>query len=71
MSEWISIGDRLPPRQKKVLIIEKGGRCIVGYYGSSSGSYEGDDFWAALTGGYDSYPTTNVTHWMPLPEPPK
>lgn len=55
MSEWISVKDRLP---------DKGGRYIVhdltlgvqGYY------YHPDVYCPAWK---------TVTHWMPLPEPPK
>ena len=64
MSEWISVSDWLPQDAKPVIIA---GGC--GHYSHKCGKWftnmERDNFgeyrpicWA-------------VTHWMPLPEPPK
>lgn len=53
-----------------VLICERGGRRQVAKW------CEGDwgappCWWVQLTGrGPESYPTLDVTHWMPLPPPP-
>ena len=58
--EWISVESRLPERGQKVL-----------YYfdvtGVSAGQYLGDNCF----GGKLGFLCGDVTHWMPLPEPPK
>lgn len=53
---WVSVKDRLPDKIGKVLVIDNGKVDI----NSWAGKYEG---WY--------YANKNITHWMPLPEPPK
>ena len=62
--EWISVKDRLP--EEKV-------NCIVHYQHSYC---DNDGYWAIGFCCYDGEkfqfdPAYKVTHWMPLPEPPK
>lgn len=70
MSEWISVKDRLPEDERDVLA----------YYGFDKGNgVLGMRFIGVLS--YFAYDTNphwqhehtglRVTHWMPLPEPPK
>ena len=64
VQEWISVNDRLP--EEKV-------NCIVHY---KHAYCDNDDFWAIGMCFYDGnkfqlYWSYKVTHWMPLPEPPK
>ena len=64
VQEWISVDDRLP--EEKV-------NCIVHY---KHAYCDNDDFWAIGMCFYDGnkfqlYWSYKVTHWMPLPEPPK
>jgi hypothetical protein len=68
--EWISVEDRLPTEQREVLA----------YYGFDNGDGDlGMMFTGVLTYfAYDKKPhfqhedlRLRVTHWMPLPEPPK
>ena len=69
MAEWISVKDRLPERNKLVLVravsTARGGNItFVGAY---------DGFWFLQTAA-DTIGLTiqyDITHWMPLPEPPK
>lgn len=72
MSEWISVNDRLPPESWEAILIYGSAACTTcsklpkareGRY-CQSGSYIGFEF-----GEYDC--PCDVTHWMPLPEPPK
>lgn len=70
---WIPVTEKLPDRNKPVLV-----RCanttISGGYVTHIGSCDSEKFWFLRT-----QPDTNsfpfrewkVTHWMPLPEPPK
>lgn len=64
VQEWISVDERLP---------EEKANCIV-YY--KHAYYDNDDYWAIGICFYDGEKfrfdsAYKVTHWMPLPEPPK
>ena len=64
VQEWISVDDRLP--EEKV-------NCIVHY---KHAYCDNDDYWAIGICFYDGEKfqlnsAYKVTHWMPLPEPPK
>lgn len=70
MSDWISVKDKLPEDERNVLV----------YYGFDHGDGElGMRFIGVLTYfAFDPQPHfqhastgLKVTHWMPLPEPPK
>ena len=60
MSKWISVEDRLPKIKVRVLIFDFDGFGVVsGRLGVAGWYVEGD---------LDEF--CNITHWMPLPEPP-
>ena len=64
VQEWIPVDDRLP--EEKV-------DCIVHY---KHAYCDNDDYWAIGICFYDGEkfqfdPAYKVTHWMPLPQPPK
>ena len=64
VNEWISVKDRLPELHTKVLCCGvKGGRFIA----ETSEWGEGHIYWTKR----DGKGCSEVTHWMPLPEPPK
>ena len=57
-SEWISVEDRLPEREGKYLTFTIKGEVQLNWFVSFLADAEPEfDYW--------------VTHWMPLPEPPK
>lgn len=66
--EWISVDERLP---------EKTGLYLIVWDGSVAAAYRHThwtlgEFWNNdLDGGISVIPDSEVTHWMPLPEPPK
>lgn len=62
MSKWISVKDRLPTKDKLVLVIN-GDRIEIMTY---LGHYKSSLYWVNSWG-----KPIDVTHWMPLPEPPK
>lgn len=84
---WISVKDKLPDEEEEVLLLvrevehygrhAKKGTCIVGVFTG----WRADDEWATTyCNGYkriqeenekSTYCEHTVTHWMPLPEPPK
>lgn len=74
MSEWISVEDRLPERYREVLIWpqpENNGRKLIGEYGLIKGQDSPVWYYEIYTAGWGyEHEITNVTHWMPLPEPP-
>ena len=59
MSEWISVDERLPEPLKSILVFGNGIRSCAIY---DKGNFYPD--FKALSG-------VEVTHWMPLPQPPK
>jgi hypothetical protein len=83
MSEWISVEDRLPKDRQRVLVCFiddvhrktwhfDNGACQVATFGD----YYGDHHFSLDCESVNGYLKLNleqasVTHWMPLPEPPK
>ena len=63
MGEWISVKDRLPDAFCKVLAVWKanGETVIDTAFWTDSGFSV--NHWVVMQ--------TKITHWMPLPEPPK
>lgn len=70
MAEWINVKDRLPEQDVYVLCnyiaLGKHQYQTVGRLWSVNGRWDLDD-----DSEYDVLNTKVVTHWMPLPEPPK
>lgn len=64
MSKWISVNDRLPDDGQVVLFHERGG---VIYCAEYSVVVDGH---AWCIDHYD-FEANDVTHWMPLPDPPE
>ena len=57
VQEWISVEERLPEQDGKYLAYTRKGFTVLSYYYALEGAF-GFEHW-------------DVTHWMPLPEPPK
>ena len=62
MAEWIRVEDELPLRFIPVLVCRKKGRVRL----VQEGYREFDGRWKVY-----GTKTADVTHWMPLPEPPE
>ncbi len=71
--DWISVEDRLPESRDDTVLV---------YFSETDGieTVHIQDYFDDITAGLDSdgnqlyskwYISQNVTHWMPLPEPPK
>ena len=58
--EWISVEDRLPEDTKQVLFFWSNRWFELGYYDGN----EWHEWW------YNGSICLDVTHWMPLPDPP-
>lgn len=58
---WISVKDRMP-RESDPVLVWGNGFIEVGWYGETLGRWMSENF---------DYDEGEVTHWMPLPEPPK
>ena len=70
MGEWISVNVRLPGEYKDVLIYGEKvlDKPLVGYYIPEWGHIR----WTGMSrDGYLYFYDKDITHWMPLPEPPK
>ena len=63
-SEWVSVDERLPEVGKTVLTLDKRGHINDRY------TYKCADGVAVFTAEYLTS-SKDITHWMPLPEPPK
>ena len=59
MDKWISVNDRLPERFERVLVCRKDKKVEQGFR-------DVGDWWHVY-----GTRTKHITHWMPLPEPPK
>ncbi len=76
MSEWIPVTERLPepdedygPFTYSVVVLATDG---VGCHCAFYQRYEDEEFEPSwILTGPDGYELGGVTHWMPLPEPPK
>jgi hypothetical protein len=71
VQKWIPVTERLPEGAELVLIHCKNGAMFVGYCGKQYCDYERR--WRIKTA-LNSTKLLNlgrVTHWMPLPQPPK
>ena len=69
MNEWIKVRDRLPQQLLgKFLLFTDGTEVFFGryFYGNS---HKDECLWKAEIGWVDK--DSDITHWMPLPEPPK
>lgn len=72
-AEWISVEERLPDNCRAVLVALEG-LTIGGAPAMVIGSYSGGYWMVADADGthyLTKYMRYKVTHWMPLPEPPK
>lgn len=77
-NEWISIKDRLPRKNGKYLCCDKDKHIHILSFAQNLYSIDSWDFAKEHRSGfydysdeYGYYEWDGVTHWMPLPEPPK
>ncbi len=56
-SKWISVKDKMPPEDEAVLAWNKEGFPMI-------------DVWSGKMWGF-ALTVDEISHWMPLPEPPK
>ena len=67
MNKWINVNDKLPNKNEDVLV----------YHGEFIGNlidvytYIGNNEWEDDYGYWARTNDEGITHWMPLPEPPK
>ena len=63
-TKWISVKDRLPGKNVNCIVHYRHAYCDTdGYFAIGCCRYDGEKFQIGLA--------YKVTHWMPLPEPPK
>lgn len=62
--KWIPVSERLPEQHSSVIVYRKTKRFSMLHYSSALGFHFYDSEWGDVT-------VDDVTHWMPLPEPPK
>jgi hypothetical protein len=66
--EWISVNDRLPEKCIDVIVAKQNGRVFAMTFRQERGDKCMKFHWLGEGGWYDQH--SQVTHWMPLPEPP-
>lgn len=64
MSEWISVEERFPEPGERVII-------VIGGIVQHTMAFIDDGRWEWADFDSDSAPMEAVSHWMPLPDPPK
>lgn len=72
MNEWISVKDRLPSNKDNEIVCLINGKCILAVVHDATFSLTQGHvsfYWPTKTWVKDHY-YNEVTHWMPLPEPP-
>ena len=62
--KWIPVTERLPEEWVAVLVWSKYGFCEVAVYLGIPGKWR-------ITWNHELFEVESITHWMPLPEPPK
>ena len=68
MSVWISVKERLPDNQDDILVVaywHKRWQTMIGWFGAKISKE-----WRVITPQGERHPDS-VTHWMPLPKPPR
>ncbi len=66
MIQWIKCSERMPEETGDIIVACSDGIVMSGIsYSIRKG------FYIASLGYDDDEPVTDVTHWMPLPEPPQ
>ena len=66
VQEWVSVDDRLPDYFTSVLVWCPGNKCIYAAYRNARQE------WYTFDDTIAGHVVVNmVTHWMPLPQPPK
>jgi len=74
MRKWISVEDRLPELLKENIVFESVSFIVTdGYYVGTCEYQWGNGCgrpWSKWSP-YGDFPRHTITHWMPLPEPPK
>lgn len=65
--EWISVKDRLPDYDTECLVGCKDAKTIIADLTAMTSTKTGLPIWQTAEG----YFKHHITHWMPLPEPPK
>lgn len=76
MSEWISVKDRMPEKKRAVLVYapHMDEPIVTMYFDPDDQMAEFGEWVSDCTPnrlGWSSMTGEDVTHWMPLPEPPK
>ena len=66
--EWVSVIDQLPKNKQEILCITRAGDTHISTFVLREDSVEWDE---PYYGQEISSPIEKVTHWMPLPKPPK
>ena len=71
---WINVKDQLPPSDWVLLYAEAKEDCVSMppfIFVGRLGGYDSDDYCCAHGDGWIPFEDEDITHWMPLPQPPQ
>lgn len=72
-NKWILISEKLPPYETPVLILNNG-KIMIGEiqweYPTYEETFEAYSYWDDPNNPGKDWYSIEITHWMPLPEPP-
>ena len=75
MEGWINVEDKLPKEKGMYIVYVQGGNSVTGWIWYDNvvvvAEYAFGVWWWWWDNGTDFDITDIVTHWMPLPEPPR
>lgn len=68
-TDWISVEDKLPPEDIGDVLYTDGIKVSKGWYCHKKNQWFVDRWYGSCD--FDDNDDKSITHWMPLPKPPK
>ena len=69
---WVACSERMPAEHEIVMFVAFGQMCVGNYRpGDNDANPWSDLLVVDMCGDCDHYSSDQVTHWMPLPSPPR
>ena len=69
--QWISVNDRLPEHMEDVVAFTDRKRCLIVKYNHHNLPFSDEPIGWCFRSWMMPYDAEQITHWMPLPKPPR